>query len=532
MFRAVSFHAMRLWHGLSRGPRAALSLLTAPFRWTGAFFVRMANWWSRREGRYLLRGVPALIAFGGAAFLLVACRFQSSSVIAQTYLSAARAHEASQPEVAAMLLERVVTLRREGNETQSQEDNEILFELASMTQRSGDGARTAVLMRELTDEVGDGYWPAHLEMGKAYQKFRPQTHESFEQARKHFETAISLNKEGPDAYAHLGQLYFNNGRFPQAIPRFEEALARGTGPDQVLRPDLEVVLLLLAKAYARVDELARSRDVALRAQAAYEARVARDGEEDVNSRIILADIHMFLEEFPKAADTLDQGLLLNPESRELRTARAQLNVAWSRMLKRTAADDPETSESRLGLLSDALKLDPNYALIFEEMMELLQDQGQTATAARDFLLTRLTEGDEIGLCHLLLGSAAFKADDPQGAAYHLERAYQLMDGGLIVANNLAWFLAQKPEPELDRALEMINNVLRRVPNDPRFLDTRGLIYTKLERWDEAIADLERALQVTSPGPETHQALAICYEQKGLRELASRHRQLGEPTTGP
>ena len=77
---------------------------------------------------------------------------------------------------------------------------------------------------------------------------------------------------------------------------------------------------------------------------------------------------------------------------------------------------------------------------------------------------------------------------------------------------------------------MINEALSRQPGDPRFLDTRGQIFTKLKRWDDAIADLERALAVDEPARETHLALAECYEAKGLADLSRRHRQLGEPAT--
>jgi tetratricopeptide (TPR) repeat protein len=218
--------------------------------------------------------------------------------------------------------------------------------------------------------------------------------------------------------------------------------------------------------------------------------------------------------------------VLNDEEPALRAALARFNVAWADALAQSESE-ADTRGRRFELLSAALLLDPNYAPIFDRMMKILAEKSETSDAAKEFLLGNVTGGPTMGLSHLLLGSSAFAADDAATAAYHLERAYELLPNAYIVTNNLAWFLAFKDPPDLNRGLDLINNVLKRAPNDPRFLDTRGQIYTKLQRWDEAIGDLERALQQGLPGAETHEALATCYGAKGLPELERRHRQLAD-----
>ena len=85
---------------------------------------------------------------------------------------------------------------------------------------------------------------------------------------------------------------------------------------------------------------------------------------------------------------------------------------------------------------------------------------------RDFLLSNVANGESVGLSHLLLGSAAYAAEDPKGAAYHLERAFESLGNAPIVVNNLAWFLAFRDPPELDRALQLINEALERCAGRP------------------------------------------------------------------
>lgn len=537
MFRAINFYVRRAFHALLNGPRAVLWLLLAPFRWVGRFCAQIVQWWSRRESRYLLRGLPALVAFCGAAFLLVACRMRSDALLADKYLSAARLEEATRPAVATLLLERVLQLR----ET---DDNETKFELASMAQQSGDQARTAVLMRQLAPDPkdGPGYWPAHLEMGKLYLKIQDGSPANFLKAKTHFEQVIDLKSDNPDAYAYLGQLYLGRGHTKLAIAKFNEALKNGQDEKGEIRAHLQVVLLLLAKAYALEANVyasggdeqsaeectAAAKNNALLARDLYAARVKQQPNDDAESRIILADACMFLEDFNAASTTLNEGLLLNNDEKDqqsLRAAVARFNVAWSKALLHRAETNEETRVQRFELLSEALEFDPHYPPIFDEMMRILAEQSETADAARKFLIENVASGKAIGLSHLLLGSAALASDDPATAEYHLQRAYDALPNALIVTNNLAWFLAlHKDPPELERALELISNVLKRAPNDPRYLDTRGQIYAKLERWDDAIADLERALQQGLSGADTHAALAVCYGAKGLQDLEQRHQQ--------
>jgi predicted Zn-dependent protease len=93
-----------------------------------------------------------------------------------------------------------------------------------------------------------------------------------------------------------------------------------------------------------------------------------------------------------------------------------------------------------------------------------------------------------------------------------------------VANNLAWILANGPDPDLPRALETINAVIERWPGELRFRGTRGQILARMQRWKEALADLELALKVYPDSAQLHRALAETYEHLDAPGMAVEHRQ--------
>ena len=97
-----------------------------------------------------------------------------------------------------------------------------------------------------------------------------------------------------------------------------------------------------------------------------------------------------------------------------------------------------------------------------------------------------------------------------------------------VLNNLAWTLCEgvgKPA----EALPYIDDLIRRVGDDPHALDTRGVINTRLSKPAEAVADLEAAVRA-EPSPSRLFHLARAYRLAGraddARGAARRARDAG------
>ena len=90
----------------------------------------------------------------------------------------------------------------------------------------------------------------------------------------------------------------------------------------------------------------------------------------------------------------------------------------------------------------------------------------------------------------------------------------MSQGAPLVANNLAWVLAFSPPVDLPRALELASAAIKKQPDEPRFRATRGHILFKMERYKEALPDLEDGLK------------AYPMDSKLLRTIADVSKNLG------
>jgi tetratricopeptide (TPR) repeat protein len=180
----------------------------------------------------------------------------------------------------------------------------------------------------------------------------------------------------------------------------------------------------------------------------------------------------------------------------------------------------------LELLRIALKHDPNSREALQRLVAI-SDEASGASIDPTLLETLLASGYANAFTHFVLGCRAWEAKEAEAAVWHLERAYHLDEQLAPVANNLAWILAHGPTPDLDRALQIIDSVIEHAPNDAAYRDTRGQIYVKLERWPQALDDLQAALPQFRDNPELHKTLARVYRELKQEGLATKHTQIAD-----
>ena len=118
------------------------------------------------------------------------------------------------------------------------------------------------------------------------------------------------------------------------------------------------------------------------------------------------------------------------------------------------------------------------------------------------------------------------------ARVHWERAFELSPDMPVVANNLAWMIATAAEPDLPRALALANIAVERAPKELNFRHTRGNILFQMERYKEALGDLEAALPRYADNAELHMKLAITYEHLGVAAMAAEHRRQAKAKPAP
>ena len=87
-------------------------------------------------------------------------------------------------------------------------------------------------------------------------------------------------------------------------------------------------------------------------------------------------------------------------------------------------------------------------------------------------------------------------------------------------NNLAWLLALK-DNQGKNALMDVDNAIKLGGPLPNYLDTRGVVYLGLKQTQDAINDLEKAVEA-DPSPAKLFHLAQAYLQANNKEKARRY----------
>ena len=98
-------------------------------------------------------------------------------------------------------------------------------------------------------------------------------------------------------------------------------------------------------------------------------------------------------------------------------------------------------------------------------------------------------------------------------------------------NNMAWTLCEgKNQPE--KALQVVNTAIAKAGGIlPQFYDTRGVIYTRLGKYPEAIQDLELA-RLDRPTAIVWAHLARAYAKAGMTEKFEEAREKAKNATPP
>lgn len=507
-FRNPDYSGRRGW--LKWPLNMILGVVTLPvnalFQLFSWIFRQAGEWWKHRKLKNLLFGLPSLVVIGVCVYFLTGHVTNSRFVRAQSYLTQGEAAlQKEQWETARLLLGRSAALHPERSET--------LLKLAQASEKTGDMAQVAAIMKQLAPEDSPGYPEAHLWRASDFLSRSPLSQEDVLAGESHLQRVLAARPNDIAANTILGELYFQSGSFDRAARHLERVAD--------VNPRLN---MMLAKSLSMKGD---QTSAAFRARQAigFWERELEQNSRDKSAILQLADCHFFLEQFPQAVKLLKQGLESEPDQQyeaSFRRALSNVYVRWSDV---DGGTSPEAFQQRFDKLATALAFNPNDFQVFDRINYLFLRDEETRKTGTQVLLSNITQGIAVAMSHLILGTM-----EPAGSEksqFHLERAYEEIPTAGVIINNLAWSLAHTESPQLNRALELVDELIRKAGDtpDPRFLDTRGVILVKLSRWREAISDLETALPNHRNNKDTHLALALAYEGLGVEELARRHREL-------
>lgn len=247
---------------------------------------------------------------------------------------------------------------------------------------------------------------------------------------------------------------------------------------------------------------------------------------NIEVRLNLAKALLLLGQHEAVVMTLNDGYKLT-KNEDLLTAGAEAFAAWAIRIEKQEQVSPESLTKRLNMLSRATELAPRNAIVVETLVRTVIQCAANDDPEIVRLRDKLVGKVDPERAHFIKGTIAVLRGDMTEAEGHLKLA--MSDSANIpgVLNNLAVVLYQQDNPDLDRALSLVNAALKSVPNQPVIRETRGQILLRLKQYKEAIFDLEFALSAKAPPQPIHEALSEAYEAIGMVDLARTHQELAK-----
>jgi len=256
-------------------------------------------------------------------------------------------------------------------------------------------------------------------------------------------------------------------------------------------------------------------------------------EEPSNPTVVMAVVQnqVFLGQHAEAVQTLFDaiGRMKTDEHRlGLHQAMGETIVDWIAKIELQPNDTPVARLQILQKLQVALQYAPNnprvMTLVADQVLKTLDSSNEKLKTVRNALV----RGSSPGIAHFVQGTASLMRGDAEAGERHLTLASKHLPNSSAILNNLAVALSQREDGDLEQALILSEQAIASMPDPgPYFYETRGQILFQMERYLDAIPDLERALAAEPLAAVAHATLAKCYEQLDAPELAGDHRAAAE-----
>lgn len=479
--------------------------------WLVTGFV--SGWVQTRRVSVLLLGCPALVVAFLVMSLAVRTREGLTSETIRRYLSLSesqlnrnnvdqaefyinRLRAMGPPNDAILTIHAGIAMQRERPDLTEQ----ALLEMLS----NSDNSRDAIAHRQL----------GLLQLATTKSPLSSRANEAI----VHLEAAVSANSTDVEGHEILAQLYVDRGELESAARHLETVVKSKPG-----------VAINLARIFEKLDRHSRKLEFAAIAADFY-ARVfdpktvpaVTTPTDRIEGYLSWTEALTMLDRLDQAVDLLTSELDHYP-SPELRK---RLAATYLRMESRLSRDQ---WDRRVELTNLCRTYDPESApgLVLLSNIAALGPQDLAAQAERD-LQPYLDSGKAPPAAYFQMGTGAARKEDWSRAESFLRKAVELEPNAAAFWNNLALALSSKPEPDLKNAEACIDKALKLDPSPALYHETRGQIMLKLERWPEAVQELELSLLSIPADGNIHRGLSVAYEQLGDDDLADFHRTRSRP----
>ncbi|MDZ7283938.1 tetratricopeptide repeat protein [Sphingomonas sanguinis] len=218
---------------------------------------------------------------------------------------------------------------------------------------------------------------------------------------------------------------------------------------------------------------------------------------DAYAQVAAANIYIAIGKRADAMKAYDRAIAVGAEP----------FIYLNRALRRTKDD----VAGKRADLDNALRLDPNDEEAIAAKADLLAETGDLPGAIKTYSALLGKKPDEVNAL-VGRGKAYSRQGDSARAEADFRRARALAtDAGWL--NNICWNKATAGVA-LDSALADCNASLAKQPGSLAALDSRGFVYLRLDRLDEAMADYDRALAGNVKMAASLFGRAVVWSRKG------------------
>ena len=399
---------------------------------------------------------------------------------------------------------------------------EYKYKLAlSCLEKEETQGRGLAMMRTISPDDEPGHVKGHIYLAKYYLNVRTSSRaealQNLNLALAHVDLCLRRDKSNVTAMKIKARLLYAQKRFNDAYivfqelfendPTYFQALVEINGKLGTEERNAEVI----TSAIDSFDDYLLNNDKLTDAdrvrvfQELTKCYLAREDYEKIQNRL--------LEEINSQSGPKDHGKRVWAEH-----LLASVYVSWLKKYPRV----PENYRDRLGLLKKAYVYNPKNPRILRELvgMGAIEDKGIAAEAREIYDPTQHTDAPALVLNEL--GAQALARSEFDKALRYFELARKKTPRTPEILNNLSYTYLVGDTPNPKRALKLIDEALRYLPNTSanqqyrtHFHDTRGKALLQLERVSEAVAEFEFALRARPNNVEILKSLIMCYNENDM-----------------
>jgi tetratricopeptide (TPR) repeat protein len=475
-----------------------------PFAAVGGF---LQAWLATRSFHQLLWGLPVILVLlplaGIGGWTLLRGR---QSVAAQYRLALKEAREEKDHDRVALYERKLAQL---GVSTQLAD-----FQTALAMAQDGDYAEAYRRMQRLAPADRPGYPAAHFWIAQSLLNRKLQVSDDYRKrlAKVHLDHLKTLGAKGPNVDVLYAIWFWENEQLEEAAKVLEPSVSRSW-----------FAAATRMKIHVSLNKLDDARSDARWVRTHMQQRTSRGDTllpHDLNDWLIAERL---LGDFSKAHALAEQWLKAEPSSSDARAILAELS---QRLFDQAlAAPDPD-GERLAALFVQAAELAENPSRLQQQVAALYRLRQNFPVA--DEVVTRIVDSPRTTAAILeAIGTVAATAGEFDKAKDYLQRAIKKDYANSIAWNNYAWILLQEPQGDVQAALDAVNKALAIRPDEFRYRETRGQVFVRMGRWQEAVQDLEYAANGMPESRDIHLSLAKAYDALGEKQLAQVHREHAE-----